>query len=101
MAFKEFDFDDFQWDGSPPPWTSTYKYRSQRDKHNEDPTVDASDAVRYVWSILTEVTCLECEHFRQDSDDGTICQRCDKGQCVLLSDGKKKKRCMHFDKMTT
>lgn len=94
------DFDGFQFTGSPPPWTSTYKYRNQHNKH-EDPAVDVDEAVKRVWGAFFEVTCLECEHFRQDSDDGTICPRCTKGQSIIISDGKKKKHCMHFDKLTT
>lgn len=96
MALDGFDFDGFRFESPPPSWGSAFKYR----KHHAD-VDDVSDAVRYAWSIIMEVTCLECEHFRQDSDDGTICPRCTKGQCVIISDGKKKKHCMHYDKMTT
>jgi len=102
------NFDGFQFTSSPPPWSSAYKYKSHhadadeafRHAH-EDPAVDVDEAVKRVWGAFFEVTCLECEHFRQDSDDGTICPRCNKGQSVIISDGKKKKHCYHFDKLTT
>lgn len=57
---------------------------------------------RVARNMFKEVTCFECEHYRQDTDDGVICPRCNKGRSVVLTtNGKKKRYCLDFDEIET
>lgn len=56
---------------------------------------------RVARNMFKEVTCFECEHYRQDTDDGIICPRCNKGRSVIITNGEKKRHCLDFDEIET